>query len=83
MLEGMPPPILQGSIPFQPSLGTIPKVPSSAERESKQAKTLVVVESQLHEEENIVQELNKEQRMTIVDFGDEIPEVEEMIAREM
>ena len=59
MLEGMPLPILQGPIPFQPSLGTIPEVPSSVERESKQDATLVVVETQIQEEENVVQELNR------------------------
>ena len=83
MLEGMPQPVLRGPIPFQPSLGTIPEVPSSVERESKQVATLVVVETQIQEEENVVQELNEEQPVTTADFGDEIPEVEEIIAREM
>ena len=83
MLEGMPPPILQGPIPFQSSLGTIPEVPSSVERESKQAATSVVAETQIQEEENVVQEHNEEQQVTTADFGDEIPEVEEIIAREM
>ena len=83
MLEGMPQPILRGPIPFQPSLGTIREVPSSVERKSKQAATLVVVETQIQEEENVAQDLNDEQPLTTVDFGDEIPEVEEMIAREM
>ena len=45
MLEGMPLPVLQGPIPFQPSLGTIPEVPSSVERESKQAATSIVAET--------------------------------------
>ena len=83
MLEGMPQPILRGPIPFQPSLGMIPEVPSSVERESKQAATLVVVETQIQEEENVVQDLNDERPLTTAHFGDEIPEVEEMIAREM
>ena len=83
MLEGMPQPILQGPIPFQPSLGTIPNYPKVLREKSKQATTLVVVETQIQEEENVVQEFNEEQRVTTVDSGDEIPEVEEIIAREM
>ena len=45
MLEGMSLPVLRGPIPFQTSLGTIPEVPSSVERESKQAATLVVAKT--------------------------------------
>ena len=39
----------------------IPEVPSSVERESNQAATLVVAKTQMQEEENVFQEFNEEQ----------------------
>ena len=77
MPEGIPSPVLQRPVPFQPSLETILESISSVEHESNQAVTLVVVESQMHKEEKVVQDINDKQPLTTAHFGDEVLEVEE------
>ena len=83
ILEGRPKLLTRGSIFLKPSLETIPKVTSSAERGSKPGFPSVVAKSQQQEEETLDHEHNEKQPLNATDFGDEIPELEETMAKEM
>ena len=82
-MESKPKPITRGPTPLKPSLETISKVTSSAESGSKPVVPSIVAKTQQQEEDTLDHEHNEKQPLTTVEFGDEIPEVEDLIAREM
>ena len=74
--EGPPPAITRGPISSKPTLETIPEASSSMEKGSEP-----VTLSPFDEEP--LPELEPSKPFTTADFGDEIPEVEEAMTREM
>ena len=83
ILEGRPKPLTRGPVFLKPSLETIPEVTSSAERGSDAVVPSVLAKSQQQEEKTLDHEHNEKQPLNATDFGDEIPELEETMAREM